>query len=346
MPLPSDPVGRALVQMLARDRYERWLRSEIASILEGGLRDVVASLTGPFGDLTPGQMARRATLFKQITRLLGQTYGEGADFLLAQMKSYAGIEAQATIAHFKALVADAPAAEVTLQNLTRSEVKAIAEFPIAGLDIGEWFEKQATDMNAAIRAQIQIGLVNGETSRQIAYGRLIPTLPSPEQPGVFPRTNRSTLALVRTTTTTIQTQASYEALRSIGDEYVPAYRYVAVRDGRTTPICRALDGKVFRFDDPKAKRPPQHINCRSTIVAVADYEALGIPAPNTTPGGFTMGSYAAWLREQPASSQNDILGATAARLFRDGKATLADLINADGSRMTQAALKRTYGLAA
>ena len=346
MALPSDPVGRSLVQMLARDRYERWLLGEVQSLLERGLRELATSLITDYADLTPGQMARRSRLFKQVARQLAATYGQCADFMQAQMKSYAGIEARATIDHFRNLVADSPTAEVTLANLTRAEVKAIAEFPIAGLGIGDWFEKQATDMHVAIRGQIQLGLMNGETVQAIVSKRLMPTAATLETPGILPRTRRSTLALVRTTTTTIQTQARFDSLASIGPELVPAYRYVAVRDARTTPICRALDGKVFRFDDPKAKRPPQHVNCRSTIVAEPDYQALGIPRPNTVKGGFTMGSYAEWLREQSTAMQNDILGTAGATLFRSGKATLADLVNSDGRRMTNKALAAAYGVAA
>jgi SPP1 gp7 family putative phage head morphogenesis protein len=174
----------------------------------------------------------------------------------------------------------------------------------------------------------------------------MPDTPTLETPGAPQRSKRSTLTLVRTTTTTIQTQATYETLKNIGDDLVPAYRYVAVRDGRTTPICRALDGQTFRFDDPKAKRPPQHPNCRSTIVAAVDYKALGLPAPNTVKGGFTMGSYAGWLREQDTAAQEAILGKPAADLFRSGKAQLADLINDDGRRMTNKALASLYGVAA
>jgi SPP1 gp7 family putative phage head morphogenesis protein len=343
--LPSDPVGRALAQLLARDRYERWLRGEVESVLEAGLKKIVTLLVTDYANLSPAALARRTKLFAQINRQLAASYGEGSDFMVAQMKSYAGIEARATIAHFKDLVADSPTAEVTIQNLTRAEVKAIAEFPIAGLGISDWFEKQASDMNAAIRGQIQLGLLNGEGPATIAR-RVWNDAPSPEMPGVFPRAKRSALALVRTTTTTIQAQAAYESMKEAGDEYVPAYRYVAVRDARTTPICRALDGKVFRFDDPKAKRPPQHLNCRSTIIAEVNYERLGIPKPNTLKGGLTMGSYADWLREQTPAAQNTLLGETAAGLFRNRRATLADLINADNRRLTNKALAATYGVAA
>jgi len=344
-PLPSDPIGRALAQLISQDRYERWLRSETESILERGLKEIVTTMLTTYADLTPGARARIDKLFAQINRELARSYGQGADFMNAQMKSFAGIEARATTAHFKALVADSPDAELTIQNLTRAEIKSIAEFPIAGLGISDWFEKQASDMNAAIRGQIQLGLLNGEGTRQIAR-RILPDIPSADTPGVFPRTKRSTLALVRTTVTTIHTQARYETLANIGDDLVPAYRYVAVRDGRTTPLCRALDGNVYRFDDPKGKRPPQHINCRSTIVAETNYEALGLPRPNTIKGGFTMGNYADWLRDQSAAAQADILGKQAADLFRSGKATLAELINADGRKMTNKALAATYGVAA
>jgi SPP1 gp7 family putative phage head morphogenesis protein len=46
--------------------------------------------------------------------------------------------------------------------------------------------------------------------------------------------------------------------------------YSAVIDVRTTPICRHLDGKIFRMDEPELSRlsPPNHFNCRSVLVPV------------------------------------------------------------------------------
>lgn len=339
MALPQDPVGRALVQMLARDRYERWLQSEITALLEAGFKNIVATLVTDYADLTPYQQARRVRLFRQINRELARSYGQGADFLEGQMRSFAGIEAKATVEHFRSLVADSPTAEATIANLTRAEVKAIAEFPIAGLGIGEWFEKQANDMNAAVRGQIQLGLLNGEAATAIAR-RIVPQ--DAETPAAARRARANAETLVRTATTTVQTQASYETMKSIGSDLVPRYRYVAVRDGRTTPICRALDGREFAFDDPQAKRPPQHPNCRSTIVAIANYDALGIAPPNTVKGGYTMGSYSGWLRTQPAGTQDAILGAAGAKLFREERATLAELVTTDGRRMTSSALRSLY----
>lgn len=332
--------------MIARDRYERWLLSEIQSLLAAGFREIAVKLLTDFADLTGSQQARRARLFSQIARQLSVSYGQADTFLQAQMKSYAGIEARVTLAHMRGLVAESKTTAITLENLTRAEVKAIAEFPIAGLGIGEWFEKQASDMNAATRGQIQLGLLNGETPQQLARRIRFSAGADGLTVPVEQRSRHAALTLVRTTTTTVQTQASFETMRNIDERLVKRYRYVAVRDARTTPICRALDGKVYAFDDPQAKRPPQHPNCRSTIVAVVDYEFLGIPAPNTLKGGLSMGSYADWLKGRPAAEQNDILGSVGAKLFREQKTGLSDLVNSDGRKMTNKALAALYGVTA
>ena len=51
-------------------------------------------------------------------------------------------------------------------------------------------------------------------------------------------------------------------------------RYVAIDDDRTTPICRALNGTTLPPDDSFWKKytPPQHFNCRSTIMPITKYQ--------------------------------------------------------------------------
>lgn len=46
--------------------------------------------------------------------------------------------------------------------------------------------------------------------------------------------------------------------------------FMATLDNRTSDICKELDGKVFRTDDPKKPIPPNgtHIQCRSTLVSI------------------------------------------------------------------------------
>lgn len=51
-------------------------------------------------------------------------------------------------------------------------------------------------------------------------------------------------------------------------EMAPYWQYLAIDDGRTRAEHRALDGKVFRKDDPMARRylPPTGFNCRCTVL--------------------------------------------------------------------------------
>jgi SPP1 gp7 family putative phage head morphogenesis protein len=56
--------------------------------------------------------------------------------------------------------------------------------------------------------------------------------------------------------------------------YFPAYEYTAIMDGRTSDICIGLDGKIYLADDPiwDSIWPPNHFNCRSTVVTVNKYD--------------------------------------------------------------------------
>jgi len=59
----------------------------------------------------------------------------------------------------------------------------------------------------------------------------------------------------------------------VGD-FVPAVAYSSVMDDRTTEICERLDGQVFLKGDPDLARvkPPNHYECRGTLVPVTKYE--------------------------------------------------------------------------
>lgn len=66
----------------------------------------------------------------------------------------------------------------------------------------------------------------------------------------------------------------------------PYWRYVAIMDGRTRPAHAALNGKVFRWDDPiwKVIWPPNGWGCRCRIIALtqAEFDALGLPLEDGT----------------------------------------------------------------
>ncbi len=75
--------------------------------------------------------------------------------------------------------------------------------------------------------------------------------------------------IVRTNTTDSFNRGRLVQGRSFGEGLV-GWEYSAILDGRVTEVCRHLDGRVFRDDDPDVNtlKPPRHFNCRSILVPI------------------------------------------------------------------------------
>ena len=112
--------------------------------------------------------------------------------------------------------------------------------------------------------------------------------------------------------------------------------YVAVLDNKTTPICMSLHGNRYPIDE--GPRPPQHYNCRSQFIMEADLDhALGHLYPYNVIKE-KMGhvkvykDFGEFLRKQPKSFVEDILGIQRAKLFMDNKLPLKRYIDINDNR--------------
>ena len=67
------------------------------------------------------------------------------------------------------------------------------------------------------------------------------------------------------------TKLSYE------EAEIEEYEFLAEIDNRTSEICKKLNGKKFKVKDARAgvNYPPMHPHCRSTTVAVLDFDNFG-----------------------------------------------------------------------
>jgi SPP1 gp7 family putative phage head morphogenesis protein len=55
---------------------------------------------------------------------------------------------------------------------------------------------------------------------------------------------------------------------------VEAFLYSAILDGKTTPLCRSLSGRIFTAEDLRQSGliPPNHFRCRSILLPVTTYD--------------------------------------------------------------------------
>jgi len=160
------------------------------------------------------------------------------------------------------------------------------------------------------------------------------------------------MALVRTSINQVSNAASQQVYEA-NQDVTKKYRYVATLDTRTSAICRALDGREFEYG--KGPMPPQHFNCRSTTVAVVDYEGLGIEPPPPGKRASMDGpvpaneSYGQWLSKQSKATQAEVLGAEKVAYFTrlsnkyGPKDAIAKMVRDDGSELTLDQLRKRYG---
>jgi SPP1 gp7 family putative phage head morphogenesis protein len=173
-------------------------------------------------------------------------------------------------------------------------------------------ESQAERFGQVVRN----GLLTGETTPSIAR-RLIGSLQFGEEARTVRQliaaggeltavADNQVVALVRTSINQVANAASQQMYQANPD-ITNKYRYIATLDSRTSAICRALDGREFEYG--KGPTPPQHFNCRSTTVAVVDYEGLGFepppPGKRASMGGQVPSdmTYGQWLAE-PMKGEN------------------------------------------
>lgn len=321
----NDPIGREFLSFVDRLKYERWLGAETSALLErefGRLVDLIIS--SKYRDLTPDQRQRAAELFREISKRVSEMYREVTEMHVDAMKAYATVEAEFSRATIEGLVGRSIAGPF----LPRAYLNSIARLPIQGLNIGEWFEAQAQRMTVATKRIIQQGLVEGKGPLQIA-SRIVAS-DKAAGPVLIRQARNEARIISRTTVNAVQNDAQMASLTSLPESVSDSYVIEAVLDSRTSDICRALSGRVYKYDDPRRRVPPFHPNCRTSVRGLLK----GIDEPisdQKTPR--TMRNYSTWLEGQPVTTQNEILGRGRADLWRNGM-SLADTIDGDGRVMT------------
>ena len=235
--------------------------------------------------------------------------------------------------------------------------------------VSKAFRGIAVDQAERFSQVVRNGLLTGEATPKIA-ARLIGQLQFGETAKTSRQliaaggeltavANNQIMALVRTSINQVANAASQQVYES-NQDITKKYRYIATLDTRTSARCRALDGRQFEYG--KGPTPPQHFNCRSTTVPVLDYEQLGKdlgikdlePPPSgkrAASGGMVPSdtTYGEWLKKQPRSVQEDVLGKDKVVYFDiltekyGARDAMAKLVRDDGSELTLEQLRKRYG---
>lgn len=272
-----DAIIRHQIHLL---RYSGWVRNKINELLDQTEPELAAliekRLNATKGMRKPADVKRFYALIEAIRALRDGAWNQARALLEGEALELAGAEAKFVQ---QALTLALPVVIDTVLP-PASQLREIAlSRPFEGRLLKEWAAKLQADDLHRIRTQIQYGMVSGEDSATIAR-RVIGTGILNGDDGVTSTTRRQVQAIVRTAVQHVANNVRAEFTASNTDLFEEEV-IIATLDGRTTPVCRALDHK--RFPVGKGPLPPLHIACRSIRVAVIDPEFIGErPAKPTT----------------------------------------------------------------
>jgi SPP1 gp7 family putative phage head morphogenesis protein len=316
------------------NRYSNGVVRRMLALLNRVDPDLMAQLQAALERLPKESytVQRLDSLLASVRELNGKAYEQFTAGLGAELKSLTDYEAGYQYQLFDDLLP----ARISIASVAVDQVHAAAMArPFQGRLLKEWAGSLESGRMQRIRDAVRIGFVENQTVAQIVQ-RIRGSRALGYADGLLQIDRRHAEAVVRTA---IQHTANYarDSFYSSNAELIKGLRWVATLDSRTSPICRARDGKVYSLKN--GPRPPAHWNCRSVMTPVLkSWRELGINADEIPPGtrasmdGQVPGdlTYEQWLKRQSTARQNEVLGVTKAKLFRDGGLKLDRFVNNQG----------------
>lgn len=120
-----------------------------------------------------------------------------------------------------------------------------------------------------------------------------------------------------------------------GDVEIEGFMWAATLDEVTCTICDSLDGQYFEAEEFYAIYASSHPNCRCVGIPMIDVEEFEFARP-------TKLKYEDWLRRQPMSFQQEILGPARAAMFKRGM-PMKKFVDASGIRYNLSELRKIEG---
>jgi len=287
---------------LARERLNQ-LRDEIAARLARQ-------------ELTVLSRERLTALYREIDQLAEVTYQQIGSSLTEEMRAFGEHEAEFSAKMFdRAAEASFAVPAVTAIEAAITSTPLLLPVGSQRITIEQALAQFSRQKRRELIRTINSGVIAGRTNDQIIKDMTFVT-------NKIQRNHAE--ALTRTVTNHVSTVARQITMEE-NQDILEGYEWVATLDGHTTHTCQALDGQVFPVNS--TTRPPAHWGCRSTTIPVVKKEfSVGGLANTERPARGADGieqvssrtSYGSWLKKQPKSFQEEVLGPKRAALFRQG----------------------------
>jgi SPP1 gp7 family putative phage head morphogenesis protein len=285
--------------------------NKLVPILEKQVRDTLARLDTPVQRLS---RANLNALLRELRAAQAAVLEEAQTKLLRRLRNIAAYESKFEAAMLNSQTPRGisfAAASVEAAWASATAVPLSATGDLLEPFVRDMTKREVDTINKVIMRGYSEGWSNDEITRVLRGTKKLNY-----NDGLMKSLGRHNATLVRTSVQHVSNQAREATWE---DNEITQYRWVSTLDGRTTSQCRSLDGQIFTIG--KGPRPPIHMNCRSTTVAVIPgLENLSDILTRASKDGQVKGSmtYYEWLKTQNKDFQDSVLGPVRGVLFRDG----------------------------
>lgn len=315
---PRQLIDQATRHAVYLERYKTQAVSEYQTLLKRMERSAISALAGEnITDWSRTRLNKELAAIRAAMREVGQDISG-----LMRRQSLALAEYEAGF-EVRSLSKVGVNVDFTLPSDTQLRAAVFgrplqAQGPYQGTLLESFFDEWPERAIARMDGAIRLGYARGRTTQQLVSDIYA-------SGGAADMSRRSLSSVVRTGLAHSANEARQETWAANSD-IIKAERIVATLDDRTSSECRSLDGQEFPLG--KGPRPPFHISCRTTTVAVLDdrfavldeggTRAARDPETGKVERVPAKETYYGWLKKQPESVQDSILGPTRGALLRDG----------------------------
>ncbi len=284
-------------------------------------------------DATEFRRAKLNRMLDRIEKMQRGVFGRLSDSLLEQLELFAEHEIAFEIGSLDSVIMSG---SVELSAPAPVQVWAAATtdpliFPDSDVNVvmRDYVSQWTNKYSAKVRSRITNGFAMGETTQKIVQSIV-------GKGSIVDKKVRAEMKqIVRTSLAHVSTVARHKVMED-NDDIVIGYEWISTLDGRTSDICRGLDGKEFYNKDKGYKpKPPLHPNERSVTSPIIDkrYRIDVDTATRASKMGGKAGqvsakeTYYSMLKKEPRQSVIDILGKTRGKLFLDGGLSAKEFAN-------------------
>jgi SPP1 gp7 family putative phage head morphogenesis protein len=321
--------------------YSNAVTQKIIGLLNRADGDLYDKLTSELNKINPSpeKVNRINALLKSVNTLNAQIYSQVSDQLTLDLKRFTNAE----VDYQQNLIANAQPLKV-LPIAPEAAYSAAMAMPFQGKLLSEFMSGLEAQKATLIKDAVRMGFIESQTTGEIVR-KIRGTKALKYTDGIMNIT-RSNAESVVITAIAHHANVAQNKVYETNSDIIKGYRYTATLDTRTTELCASRDGKFYKIGDKKPALPA-HFRCRSRYVPVLkSFQEMGLDVnlPESTRASLNgqvpaKTSYQEWLKKQPVDRQNEVLGVTKAKLFRDGGLTIDKFVSPAGHVYTIDELK-------